>query len=68
MKVFVCTDHEGHWPVGVCSIVVAPDEAEARTMLFAELRSHGIHQSQPFTLRELDTSQPRAHVLLSGDY
>lgn len=67
MRVFVCTDHEGHYPVGVCSIVFAHSEHEARGLLQAELHEH-LLDGRPFTLRELSMEKPKAFVLLDGDY
>lgn len=68
MKVYICTDHDSHYPVGCCSIVTAPDEATARGMLDLELWEAGLDPKKPFTLREIDLSQPRAEVLLDGTY
>ena len=69
MNVYVCTDHEGHWPVGVCSLIVAKDEDEAKRLLVTELLTHGLKQDgKPFELREINVSEPRAFVLLDGDY
>jgi hypothetical protein len=68
MNVYVCTDHEGHWPVGVCSVVVAASEDEARELLAAELHTHGLHKEEPFTLWQVSLERQRAMVLLDGDY
>lgn len=68
MDVYVCDDHDGHWPVGVCSIVVANSEHEARGLLQAELHEHGLDEKKPFTLRRLNTDAPRAFVIRDGDY
>ena len=68
MNLYVCTDHDGHYPVGVCSIVVAASEAEARDLLVPELRSHGLDPNKPFSLRLINMEKPRAFVLLDGDY
>lgn len=68
MDVYVCTDHDGHWPVGVCSVVVAGSEHQARGLLQAELHEHGLDERKPFTLRRLSLEQPKAFVLLNGDY
>ena len=67
MKIFTCTDHDGHW-VGVASVVVAPSEEIARRLLSVELRSLGLNGNKPFTLRVLDTAEPKAVVLQDGDY
>lgn len=69
MKLFTCTDFLGHWPVGTAAVVVAPDEAIARTLLLAVLREHGLgDQSAGFTLIEVNTTVPNAVVLRDGDY
>lgn len=68
LRVFTCTDHEGHWPVGVASIVVADNEASARAILGGELYKHGLTQDKSFTLREVDLARPNAIVLMDGDY
>ena len=66
MRVFTCTDHNGHW-VGVASVVVADDEAAARSLLDTELKTHGL-QPNAYSLQEINTAQPRAFVLQSGNY
>ena len=68
MQGYVCTDHDGHYPVGVASIIVAPDEDEARRLLAAELREHGLDAGKPFTLRRIQSEKPQAFVLLDGNY
>ena len=67
MNVYTCTDHQGVWPVGVASVVVAPDIGAARELLYAELMKIGIDDYK-FTLQLLDTSKPKATILLNGDY
>ncbi len=69
MNVYTCNDHEGHWPVGACSMIVAEDEKQARRLLLQELLEHGIQQGEkPFTLRKMNVVSPRAYVLLEGEY
>lgn len=68
MNVYVCTDHDGHWPVGVASVVFANSETEARGLLAAELHEHGLDETKRFTLRQLNPTNPKAFVLLDGDY
>jgi hypothetical protein len=67
MNVYTCTDHEAHW-VGGASVVVASSEAEARQLLLAELRTHGLTKDEPFTLRKIQLEKPQAFVLHDGDY
>jgi hypothetical protein len=68
MNIYICQDHEGHYPVGVCSVIVAEDEDMARLLLQAELREHGLRKEEPFTLRRINTDKPKAFVILDGDY
>ena len=68
MKVFVCTDHDGHWPVGVASVIVAPNEEAARALLRVALKERWLNGDQPFTLKEIDTLNRKAYILRDGDY
>ncbi len=70
MNVYTCTDHDCHYPVGVCSIVVASSEAQARDLLDAALRADGLKDGsvEGYTLQLVDVSKPSATVLLDGDY
>ena len=67
LKLFVSTDHAGHFPVGVASIVLAHTEYEARRLLASALEAQGLPEKE-FTLRQLETSASRAYVLRNGDY
>jgi hypothetical protein len=67
MKVWTCNDHDGHW-VGTASVIVADTEDQARELLKAELKEHGLDFHKPFTLRRINTSRPKAFVLQDGDY
>lgn len=67
-RVFTCTDHAGHWPVGVASVIVANDAAEAKSLLDAELVRHGLDPHEPYTLAEMDMSKSSAPILCDGDY
>lgn len=67
MRVYVCTDHDGHYPVGVASVVVAHTEEEARQLLVSELENHGL-RGKGFTLRCIQTESPQAFVLHDGQY
>jgi hypothetical protein len=67
LRLWVCTDHEGFFPVGTASVVVAANEAEARQLLQRKLEQYGLSR-KPFTLRELALERPAAHVLADGNY
>lgn len=67
MNVYTCKDHAGRWPVGACSVVVALNEDHARRLLIKELVAAGL-DTDGFTLQLLDLSDPKATILLDGDY
>ena len=66
MNVYTCK-HDGHY-LGGYSVVVAHDEAEARELLAAELRSHGLNLEPSATVESLPLTEARAVVLFNGDY
>ena len=70
MIVYTCTDHDYHWPVGVASIVVAPNEEEARKLLDAELVEGGLrpYEDKSYTLIPLSVMTAQAVILLDGNY
>lgn len=65
MKVFTSNDFEGQWPVGTAAVIVAESETHARQLLEA---CHPLAAKKPYTVRELDLSQPAAVVLSDGNY
>jgi len=67
MKVFVCNDHDGYWPVPTASVIVAKDEEDAKVMLRKELESKGL-KTEWFTLKELDVTKEQVEMLSDGDY
>lgn len=67
MKVFTCTDFEGHWPVGTAAVVVASAEAEAQEELGRELLSRGL-PGVGFSLKEIDLSVSGVFMLCDGNY
>lgn len=68
MNVYVCTDHDIHYPVGGASVVVAETEDEARRLLSAALTGCGLNGTDPFTLAKLELGSARAIVLRDGEY
>lgn len=70
MKLFTCTDHAHHYPVGVSSVVVAEDSRQARLLLNKELKAHGltISKKDRYTLNEVPLDKAKAIVLQNGDY
>ena len=70
LHVFWCDDHKGFWPVGVASVVVAPDPASAFALLDIALREAGLppFDEHPYTLHDLDTDRPHALIIHDGDY
>jgi hypothetical protein len=67
MSVFTCRDHDGIWPVGTASVIVADDYLQARKLLIAELKKRKL-ETDDFTLQELDLTYPHVLVLRDGDY
>ena len=70
MKVYICYWRDLDWPVDVSSVVVAKDEAEARLLLAAELKSRRYDPAPPvkaFTVRHVDTNAPKAVVIREGN-
>lgn len=68
MDIYLCRDHAGHYRGGVASVVVATDEEEARALLDAELREHGLDPEKPrYRLIRVSMTKPRAYILLDGD-
>jgi hypothetical protein len=69
LKVFTCDDHVGHWGVPTGSVVVARDEEEARALLTAELREHGLKpEGHRMTLKPVEIGKPGVVVLSDGEY
>ncbi len=70
IRLFVCTDHDMHWPVGAASVVLAQDEEQARVLLDSELVSRGLkpYAKKPYQLREIPLDQLMAEVLVDGNY
>ena len=70
MKLYTCTDHDYHWPVGVASIVLARNVEEARNLLDEKLIEHGLKpcKEKPYTLVKLPQAKPTAMILNDGNY
>lgn len=66
-KVYYSKDFKGVNPVGVCAIVVANDEEEARTLLNAKLKEKGLPESE-FTLNRVSRAEIGATIINDGDY
>lgn len=67
MRLWTCVDHEGYWPTGVASVVIANTEGEARALLSAALREKSL-DDQVFTLQEVDLARTGAYVLNDGNH
>lgn len=70
MKLYAVTDHDGFWPVGTASIVMAKDEDHARRLLDAELKLKGLKTSEdvPYSLCQVPQTMPKAIILNDGNY
>jgi len=67
MRVFTCTDHDGHYPVGVASVIVAANIERAGELLDAELVKRGLKPGG-WSILSLPTEAEGAFVLNDGDY
>jgi hypothetical protein len=68
LHVYVCTDHDYHFPVGVASVVIARNQVDARGLLDAQLEARGLNPNKPYTLVEIGQDGPVAVVLCDGNY
>jgi hypothetical protein len=67
MKVFICNDFEGHYPVGAAAVIIARSEEIAKTMLNMELQQRGLGIKDA-TLKEVELTNTKAIILCDGDY
>lgn len=72
MKVYMCTDFKGVWPVGSAAVVVAATKAKAKIRLLETLKNWK-HLDEKnldldFTMEEVDTTKTSATILNDGDY
>lgn len=69
-KVYVCTDHDRHYPVGAASIVIAWNETQARELLDVKLIERGLkpYAQSEYTLEVVETDFSAAFVLVDGNY
>lgn len=70
MKLYTCIDHDCHYPVGVASVIVAPNELHARLHLDNALRKQGLkpNDEYKYSLVEIDLEKTQAIILQNGDY
>ncbi len=69
IKLYICTNHEGYWDVGV-SIILARNEIEAGKLLETALKKCGLRLDNEISYEfvEIDMSEEQAIVLNDGDY
>lgn len=69
-KVFICTDHDGFYPVGVASIIIAANIGQAKRLLNKELIQRGLKpfKEEPYTLQEINLNISEAWIMLDGNY
>jgi len=70
MNLYTCIDHDGHWPVGVASVVLAENENHAIDILDEQLVSHGLlpYEKEHYTLVKVSQTKAVAIILQDGDY
>lgn len=61
--------HQGHWPVGACSIACADSKEEAVALFTAVLQAeYGPSLTYEVDPEEFDLSKPQVKILLNGEY
>lgn len=70
MRTFYCKNFQGHYPVGTCAIIVAPDRLSAEKLLEEELYKSKLSQRSDWTpvIVEVPLTTPHCNILLDGDY
>jgi len=74
MKLYVCTDHDFHWPTGVASVIIAKNEDEAKELLNKALVRRGLqpYDEKPYVLHEISQKKSSNYIirwrLLGGNY
>ena len=75
MKIFVCTNFKGYWPVPTAALVVGANSPQhAAELLLEELRNYGLGEGNddigPNDLVEIQTllDAPKVHILADGNY
>ena len=64
---YVCTDFEGHYPVGVAAVIIAKDHKQARKLLDEELKARDLPAGKG-KISLQDMSEPYAAILCDGNY
>jgi len=76
MKLYTCTSHDLHYPIGCGSIVVAASRVHGKRLLDVELESRGLKPwaQSSYLLEEVkgvsvsEESEPQAIILCDGNY
>lgn len=69
MKLYICDNFKGHWPVGVAAVIVADNQIHAAQLLENVLAEVGLKQDiNKSQLAEIDLTQHGAYILNDGDY
>lgn len=69
LRVFICTGHDGFYPVGVASVVLAENAKQALELLDGALAARGLKTSvdHHYILHQL-ALLPQAIILNDGNY
>lgn len=70
MKIFICNDFVGHYPVGTAAVVVAKNARRAKEKLLGHLVFIGLPQKEgrEISLTEVDPSKSGVYILHDGNY
>lgn len=68
MKIFSCDDFTGHYPVGTSAIIIAEDEAQAKSLLDEKLLEQNLKLDGTESFKEINLHSAKAIILNNGDY
>ena len=68
MKVFTCTNFEGHYGVGTSAIIVAPTLKRAKQLLEEALENDGLHFNGDEEINEVPLKKSFCELLNNGEY
>lgn len=69
MKIYTCTNHNGHYPVGVASVIIEETKEKAHEKLDKALIEAGLkpYDKDEYTLNEIEM-KPQVIILNNGNY
>jgi hypothetical protein len=68
LKVFYCTDFEGHYPIGTAAVMVAENKEQAKLLLENSLKDDLPQVIEVNDIHEMDLNNQGCNVLHYGNY